>query len=251
MNDVPSASDDVSADATSGDRPDSGDPATQVTAAAGRSDTDDSTEPFPWPPAAGESVLAAGARTWREAMLSPASFYSRMPVEAPLGGALVYFLALTVLGAGIQLFWDMIGLLVLPRPEESSAWSVVLPTTAGDALVSFFFAPFVLLLFLFIGSAISHGLLKLIGGAGQRYGATVRVFSYSQSPQLLVIVPFIGAIIAMFWALAISVIGLREVHRTTTTKAALAILLPAFAIAFMLLMLVVVVTIMGAALLAR
>ena len=64
--------------------------------------------------------------------------------------------ALTEVGAGIQLFWDMIGLLVLPRPEESSAWSVVLPTTAGDALVSFFFAPFVLLIFLFIGSAISE-----------------------------------------------------------------------------------------------
>jgi hypothetical protein len=245
-NDVPAARDDAAADFAPS-VPDS------RYAIAGDADGSEAAwheaEPFPWPPREGESALGAAGRTWRDVMFSPASFFRRMPAAAPLGAALVYFLALTVLGSGIRLFWDMVALAALPRPAADSTWALFLPTSARDALLSFFFAPLIMLGVLFVGGAITHGLLKLMGGAGGRYRTTLRVFAFGQSPALLSIVPFAGAFAAMVWSLIISVIGLREAHRTTTLKAALSILLPALAAGFFLLLMMLVLAVMGAALL--
>jgi hypothetical protein len=204
------------------------------------------TEPFPWPPREGEGVIGALGRTWREVMFAPAPFFRRMPAPAPLGGALVYFLVVGVLASGIQLFWDVVALVLLPPTSEDSLWSLFLPTSAGDALISFFFAPLAMLCILFIGAAITHAVLRLLSAGGRGYGTSVRVFAYAQSPQLLLIVPFFGVFIAMLWSFVLAVIGLREAHRTTTAKALLALLLPIFAL-FLLLFMLVLVTIMGAA----
>jgi hypothetical protein len=244
-NDVPAARDDAAADFAPTIPSSLHEP-------AGTADGRDSLpgeEPFPWPPREGESILGAAGRTWRDVMFEPAAFFRRMPAVAPIGSALVYFLALTVLGSGIQLFWDMIALAALPRPAADSAWALFLPTSARDALLSFFFAPLIMLGILFAGGAVTHGLLRLMGGAGGRYGTTVRVFAYGQSPALLAIVPFAGAFVAMVWSLIIAVTGLREAHRTTTVKAALAILLPVLAVGFFLVMMLLVIAVMGAALL--
>lgn len=243
-NDVPAASDDAAADFALTNADVLNEPAGDADGSA----PPPGTEPFPWPPREGESITGAGGRTWRDVMFAPASFFRRMPAAAPIGPALVYFLALTVLAGGIQLFWDMVALAVLPRPAADSTWALFLPTSAGDALLSFFFAPLIMLGVLFAGGAVTHVLLRLMGGAGGRYRTTLRVFAFGQSPALLAIVPFAGAFAAMVWSLIISVIGLREAHRTTTLKAALSILLPALAVGFFLMMLLVI-AVMGAALL--
>lgn len=207
------------------------------------------TEPFPWPPGPGESAVIALGRTWREAMFAPASFFRRMPADGSLGAAVVYFLVIGVLGSGIQLFWDMLALTLMGPAAEGSAWAFFLPTSAGDSLISFFFAPLLMLGILFVGAAVTHALLKLMSAAGGRYGTTVRVFSYGQSAQLLLIVPVAGVFIAAVWSFVLSVIGLREAHRTTTAKAVLALLLPAFAVFFFFMMIVVIVF-MGAAMMS-
>lgn len=185
---------------------------------------------FPWPPAEGESVAGAAARTWRESLFAPATFFRSMPHDATLGPALAYFLAITVVGAGIQLFWGMVALATLPAPGANSPWSLFMPTSARDALVTFLLTPVFTIGLLFIGAAVVHALLKLLRGAGQRFGATVRVFSYAQSAQLFAIVPFVGELIGGVWSIVVTVIGLREAHRTSTARAAAAVLLPIAAI---------------------
>jgi hypothetical protein len=56
--------------------------------------------------------------------------------------------------------------------------------------------------------------------------ATFRVVCYASSPEVFQIVPICGGLVGGVWGFAISVVGLREVHRTTTGKAAAAVLLP-------------------------
>lgn len=208
----------------------------------------DAHEPFPWPPVEGESAIAALGRTWREVMTAPTSFFRRMPPH-PLRAAILYFLVIGIVASGIQLFWNMIALMLFGPAAEGSLRSFFLPTSAGDALLTFLFAPIVMVCALFIGTAITHGLLRLMRGGDGGYGTSVRVFCYVESPHLLVIIPVFGMFLAMLWSFVLAVIGLREAHRTTTAKALLALLLPVAIIFFMVLMLVVV-TVMGAAMLA-
>jgi hypothetical protein len=181
--------------------------------------------PFPWPPAEGEGVLAAAGRTWFESVFQPASFFRRMPRDAPIGPALLWFIAVTVLASGVELFWEMALLAVRP-PTEDSVLSFFAPTSAREALLSFLFAPFIMLAVLFLAAGVWHVLLRMMGGASQRYGVTARVFAYVQGPRLFAVAPFLGTIVGAVWSVVIAIVGLREAHGTSTGKAATAVLLP-------------------------
>jgi hypothetical protein len=94
---------------------------------------------------------------------------------------------------------------------------------------------------LYIVAGVLHVVLLILRGANRGYGATLRVFCFSAGPQLFTIVPFIGPAVGGVWSLVVTVIGLREVHKTTTGKAVAAVLLPTF----FLLMLVALMIIAG------
>ena len=87
--------------------------------------------------------------------------------------------------------------------------------------------PFCLVVGLFIGSAILHVCLMLVGGAKQSFETTFRVMCFALgSTYPLVIVPFCGGIIAGIWGLVIECIGLARAHETDTGRAVLAVFLP-------------------------
>jgi hypothetical protein len=77
------------------------------------------------------------------------------------------------------------------------------------------------------------------------YEATFRVVSYSSVGQLVGWVPFLGPLVAIVAAVVLSIIGVREVHGTTTGKAALVVLIPA-AVGFLIVLLLILLV--GAAL---
>jgi hypothetical protein len=181
--------------------------------------------PFPWPPGEGEGVLAAAGRTWFESVFEPTSFFRRMPPDARVGPTLPWFIGVTILAAGIQLFWEMVLLAVRP-PADDSLMTLFTASSPGEALISFFLSPFIMVAALFLGAGVWHLLLRMMGGATQRYSGTVRVFAFVQGPQLFAIVPFLGMLVGGVWSIAIAVIGLREAHRTSTGKALIAVLLP-------------------------
>jgi hypothetical protein len=195
--------------------------------------------PFPWPPAAAEGLVSAAGRTWYESVFAPASFFRRMPRDAPLGPALTWFIGVTVLASGVRLFWEVTLLAVRP-PASDEALSFFAPASAREALLSFFFSPFIMLAMLFLVAGVWHALLRMMGGASQRYGVTARVFAYVQGPQLFAIVPFAGALVAAIWSVVLAVIGLREAHETSTAKALTAVLLPIVLVLGMFLALAVI-----------
>ena len=116
----------------------------------------------------------------------------------------------------------------------------------GGLASSILVAPIFFAVALFVGAGIMHLLVALIvKPATTGYEATFRVVSYSAVGQLVGWVPFLGPIVAAVAAVVLSIIGVREVHGTTTGKAALVVLIPAAAVLLIVLLLVVLV---GAAL---
>jgi hypothetical protein len=79
---------------------------------------------------------------------------------------------------------------------------------------------------LFIGAAIVHVCLMMVGGARQGYETTFRVLAYSQgSTAWLNAIPC-GALVLGIWALVLNIIGLAAAHEIPGSKAALAVFLP-------------------------
>jgi hypothetical protein len=115
----------------------------------------------------------------------------------------------------------------------------------GGLIASIILAPIFLAIGLLIGSGIIHLLVRLVvGPRNAGFEATFRVVAYSQVVNLVSWIPFIGPLLGLY-GIYLGVIGVREVHGTSTGKAALVVLIPAAVVLLLVLMLVLLV---GAAL---
>ncbi|MFQ5678452.1 MAG: YIP1 family protein [Gemmatimonadota bacterium] len=160
--------------------------------------------------------------TWRESLLRPGGFFAGLPGEASLARPALYFLLITVASAFVTLWWRALGVL----PDGLFWLSPALGS--GQPLVEFFLSPFVGLIGLAAWTLVVHVVLVLLVPDHRRIGATARVLCYSSGPGLLVVVPLLGQLIGAVWTLVLQIVGLREMHRTSTWRAATAALaLPA------------------------
>jgi hypothetical protein len=117
----------------------------------------------------------------------------------------------------------------------------------GVLVASMFFTPIVSAMALFVCAGILHLLVALVvKPADAGFEATFRVVSYSNVAQLVGWVPVLGPLVAAVASVVLSVIGVREVHETTTGKAALVVLIPA---AVGLLVALLLIALVGAVLL--
>lgn len=122
----------------------------------------------------------------------------------------------------------------------------------GGFISAIIFGPIVAAVVLVIWAGIIHLLVMLIvGSRNGGFEATFRVFAYTAVTQLvswLSAIPILGILISIVVALYgifLSVVGIREVHTTTTGKAALVVLIP---VAVVLLLIVILGVLIGAAL---
>lgn len=186
----------------------------------------DAAEPigFPWPPRENESVLAAFGETWKSATFDPGSFFRRLPAAGSVGPAILYYLILGILLAGVSLFWDATGVFTSAAGERVRAAEVGLGTL--DPVIGFMLSPLVLMMVLGLTAGVTHLLLLISGGARNGFGTTVRVFCFAYSPTIFGVVPVLGTLVGTVWMVVLAIIGLREAHATDGWKAALAVLLP-------------------------
>src|ERR671917_43751 len=94
--------------------------------------------------------------------------------------------------------------------------------------------PLIFALICFVINAIFTGLLELagvgptrliVGANNSGYRASFRVASYTAVTALVNWIPVIGGLLALY-GIYLSVVGIREMHQTTTGKAALVVLIP-------------------------
>jgi hypothetical protein len=163
--------------------------------------------------------------TVRSVVLQPADFYRgilrRGDFLNPLIFAIICYVVSAILGGLIALalgnrgFGGFIGNIIL--------------TPIGAAIG------------LFIGAGILHLLVMVIvGSRNSGYEATFRVAAYTSVVNLVSWIPLIGWI-ASLYGIYLAIVGVREVHTTTTGKAALVVLIPVVVLLFIFLVLAIVV----------
>ena len=117
-------------------------------------------------------------------------------------------------------------------------------TSFGGFLLSIILAPLLAGVILFVMAGIKHLLVVLIvGSSNAGFEATLRVQSYTFATRIFWWVPIIGSLAGFVYGVYLSVVGIRDVHATTTGKAALVVLIP---VAVVLLLLALLAAILGA-----
>jgi hypothetical protein len=113
----------------------------------------------------------------------------------------------------------------------------------GGFIASIIFAPIFAAIGLFIGAGILHLLVMLIvGSRNSGFEATFRVGAYAAVTSLVSWIPFIGGILALY-GIYLGIVGIREMHNTTTGKAALVVLIP---VAIIFLLVLALIALVGA-----
>jgi hypothetical protein len=108
----------------------------------------------------------------------------------------------------------------------------------GSFLIGIILAPIGAAIGLFIGAGILHLLVMLIvGSRNSGFEGTFRVGAYSAVTTLVSWIPIIGWI-ASLYGIYLAIVGIREVHNTTTGRAALVVLIPAVVVFLLVLLLI-------------
>ncbi len=207
-------------------------------------DLDETTETlappeFPWPPQPDTSTLDALAETWSEVVRRPARFYSRLPLGARLGPAMVFLIVLSYAGAGADLFWGEV------LPSRDWLWSDTLGTSRSEAVIAFLFAgPLALAFTVLLAGLVQTGLI-VFGARQQSARETLHVLLYASATSLFQLIPWVGTLVGSIWWAVVTVVGVREVHRCSTGRAAAATFVPIFAVAMVFTALVLVAVFLG------
>ena len=114
----------------------------------------------------------------------------------------------------------------------------------GSFLIGLILAPIGAAIGLFIGAGILHLLVMLIvGSRNSGFEGTFRVSAYSSVTSLVSWIPVIGWI-ASLYGIYLAIMGIREVHNTSTGKAAIVVLIPAVVV---ILLALIIIAAIGAA----
>lgn len=191
--------------------------------------------PPPVPPIPWERPGAGAGDLWPTLTLllgRPGEAFSRLVPNAGVGRALIFGLVVYVISNAVAQLWNL---------ALSNALQGLIERLGGGAFSEFqqfqlspgiqwalnvFLSPFLFLIGTLVGAGIVHLLLLLFGGAPGGFETTLRVNAYSAAPTVVMVIPFLGGLIAVVWWIVLLIVGLGAAHRIPTGRAAAAVLIP-------------------------
>jgi hypothetical protein len=162
--------------------------------------------------------------TVRRVVLQPVGFFAGLPRSGSLLNPLIFALICTevsvILGGILRLAGVGEGFVAgygFQVPEEQDF---------GEFVGSVIFGPIGGAISVFVIGGIAHLLVRLVVGAtNSGFGATFRVASYASVTSLVSWIPIIGGLLGLY-GIYLAVVGIREMHGTTTGKAVLVVVIP-------------------------
>jgi hypothetical protein len=180
---------------------------------------------LPWEHRQERGFFNAFIETLVMVLTRPGEAFTVMKREGGLGEPLIYALIGGCLGGIVSLLFSL-GLQSVGFFADRHDTFAAIAGMGGSAAF-IILVPVFVVVGLFIGSAIVHLCLMIVGGANQSFETTFRVLAFSQgSTGPLQMIPVCGGMIAGVWALVCNCIGLARAHDTDTGRAVLAVLLP-------------------------
>ena len=172
--------------------------------------------------------LESFADVVRRVVLQPVGFFAGLPRRGSLLNPLVFALICTEIAAILG------GILSLAGAGGAfvTGYGFQVPENQGlgEFIGSVVFAPIGGAIGVFVVAGIAHLLVRLVVGATNAgFGATFRVAAYTSVTSLVSWIPVVGGILALY-GIYLAVVGIREMHNTTTRDALVVVVLPVIVI---------------------
>ena len=167
-------------------------------------------------------------KTIHKVLFSPSAFFRHMALGDGLVRPLVFYLLISEVQALAQFFWQMAGILSVPEMSGRFGGMVGVGMTGVGSLLILIFYPIILAIMLFLISGINHFCLSALKASSRGFEGTFRVLSYSSAPMICSIVPIIGPLAGAIWTFICTILGFKNMHRTTIPKVILAMLIAGF-----------------------
>lgn len=163
-------------------------------------------------------------QTIKRVMLRPVDFFNDLTIGGGFNRPLIFYLLVAEIQALAQFVWQMLG--VVPQMQNRPESILGIGMVGFGSLLVLILYPIFLTVVLFIGSGLNHLCLVAVKAGSRGFEGTFRVVAYANAPMVLAVVPGIGPLIGALWTLFCTFMGFKIVHRTTSTRVLLAILLP-------------------------
>ncbi len=170
--------------------------------------------------------------TIKLALFSPKEFFSGYDFKAQIGSGILFAMLMGFVSGVFTFIYNLV--------FRSSLYSMLAQwgnIPAKEIQMQNMFAvfggfmgiilmPIMVVIGLFIMGGIYHLLLMIVNGAKNGFEATINVVAYTTAVMVFSVVPFCGGLIAWIYRIILNIMGLAEVHETSTGKASFAVLLP-------------------------
>lgn len=168
-------------------------------------------------------VVEAFLKTTSQLITEPATFFGKVSPTSPFQGSLFYGVLIGIVSVLFSAFWQLaVQVMGLGAAPEAFSQLVGLGAVLGMLVLS----PVIVIVGIFLGAGILHLLLLMFGWNEHPFGATVKAVSFSGVSGLANAIPVCGGIIGTVWGIILLVVGLRELHGTSTGQAVVVVLAP-------------------------
>ena len=150
--------------------------------------------------------------TWKSVVFNPVKFFDKMPESPWYKFSLVFALTVIYIGLITKYFLDAIFARALLR------------YTIGAMIL----APIIL----FIIAAVTHLFVVIFRGR-EKFGATFEVLAYAEAVTIFNFIPGV-AIITPIWAMVITFIGIKKIHKLNNIRTIGVLVLPLLTIILVL-----------------
>lgn len=164
--------------------------------------------------------------SWLHCMTRPFEFFESQNPGVPISRPLLFFLVFWVVASGLGTLSTEAAL--GGWYDEAYGANGLTDPGAPWLLFTFFLSPFIGLVSLALQVGLIHLGVRLFIPGAKSIGATGRALCYVVAPQVVVIVPFLGWLVAPLWSLFLAVVAVRQVHGTSTGRAVAAAIVPPF-----------------------
>lgn len=173
--------------------------------------------------------------TIKQVMLHPVEFFGKATFAPGMGKALVFYLLVAEIQALAQFFWQMTGVVPMMGDSAGGAALGLGMMGMGSAFILLMY-PLLLTIMLFAMVGINHLCLRIFQAADQGFGGTFKAVTYGSAPMVLAVFPLVGPLAGALWTMVTTFFGYKYIHRTTTTKVVLAMLLPVLFTGFLVML---------------
>ena len=161
----------------------------------------------PWQDRGSIGFFKAIFETIKYVLLKPGEFFDNLEIQNSVKDPYLFYIIVTACASLIAVAVEL-----LFKPGSGSIFIFIL---------SGIFVILIPLIAIYIGAAVLHLGVMIVGGNGGFKG-TFNVLAYNASTSIFLVIPFIGGLISGIWSIIVGVKGFKRVHNLSTIRAVIA-----------------------------